>query len=91
MKKTIIFIVLFLVFILTYFLQINFFSWFTIAGVMPNLFIIWILVIGLFTGRAIGITSGIVVRIIIRFLYWKKYRNISNNVCCSWIYWRIFR
>lgn len=72
MKKTLIFVVLFIVFILIYFLQMNFFSWFTIAGVKPNIFIILILVIGLFTGRTIGIASGIVCRTIIRFLYREK-------------------
>ena len=60
MKKTLIFLVLFIVFIIIYFLQINFFNWFTIAGVKPNLFIILILVIGLFAGKTIGIGTGII-------------------------------
>lgn len=72
MKKALIFTILFIVFILTYFLQINFFSWFRIAGVMPNLFIVLILILGLFTGRAIGVTCGIVVRYIARFFYRQK-------------------
>lgn len=91
MKKTIVFLILFLVFLLIYFLQMNFFSWFTIAGVMPNLFVILILTIGLFTGRAIGITTGIIARDFIRFFYRKKYRYFSYNARNNRIYWRIFR
>ena len=60
MKKTLIFLVLFIVFIIICFLQMNFFNWFTIAGVKPNLFIILILVIGLFAGKTIGIGTGII-------------------------------
>ena len=91
MKKALIFTIIFIVFILTYFLQINFFSWFRIAGVMPNLFIIFILILGLFTGRAVGVTCGIVVRYITGFLYREKYRNISNNVWNCRFYGRVFR
>jgi len=47
--------------ILIYFLQANFFSWFTIAGIMPNLFVIAILFIGLFGTRTMGAIYGLVV------------------------------
>lgn len=47
-----------LIFYILYFLQINFFSWFNIAGVKPNLFVILVLVIGLFVGRNVAIPFG---------------------------------
>lgn len=59
MKKGFIFLALFVTFILLYLLQANFFNWFTIAGIKPNLFIILILFIGLFAGKHVGVTSGI--------------------------------
>lgn len=43
-----------------YFLQANFFTWFNIAGVMPNLFIILVLWIGLFIGQKIGMIFGVI-------------------------------
>lgn len=72
MKKTLIFVVLFIIFLIIYFLQMNFFSWFTIAGVKPNLFIILILVMGLFAGRTIGIITGIVAGIFLDFFIGKS-------------------
>ena len=45
MKKLVINIILVLTFFLIYFLQSNLFTWFKIAGVMPNLFVIYILFI----------------------------------------------
>ena len=91
MKKTLIFIMLFIVFIIMYFLQMNFFSWFTIAGVKPNMFIILILTIGLFTGRTIGVACGIIAGILLDFFIGKNVRNISNNARNSWIFRRIPR
>lgn len=58
MKKTLTIIVLCIVFILIYFLQLNFFNWFTIAGVKPNLFVILVLFIGLYTGRKVRRNNG---------------------------------
>ncbi len=60
MKKTLAIISLIIAFLIIYFLQSNFFSWFTIAGVKPNLFIIFILFVGLFAGKKIGIILGFV-------------------------------
>jgi len=48
------------VFLVIYFLQANFFSWYNIAGIKPNLFIILIMFIGLFLGRTCGFSLGIV-------------------------------
>jgi len=58
MKKTLVIIALFLTFLITYFLQSNFFSWFTIAGIKPNLFIMLQLFISLFVGIKVGIGYG---------------------------------
>lgn len=91
MKKTIIFITLFIVFLLIYFLQMNFFSWFTIAGVKPNLFVILILVIGLFTGRINGIICGIIAGLFLDFFIGRNVRNYVYNARSSWIFRRIFR
>lgn len=58
MKKAFVILALIITFIIAYFLQSNFFSWFTIAGIKPNLFIILVLYIGLFAGRTTGSILG---------------------------------
>lgn len=68
MKKTIINIVLIVIFLIFYYLQSNFFTWFNIAGVMPNLFVILILFIGLFISGTIGMAYGVGIGIILDFL-----------------------
>ena len=69
MKKIFINIAIIISFIFIYILQANFFTWFKIAGVMPNLLIILMLYIGLFMGRtpaiAYGITFGMLIDIFI--------------------------
>ncbi len=60
MKKTLAIICLIVAFFIIYFLQANFFSWFTIAKIKPSLFVIFALFIGLFSGKKIGITLGFV-------------------------------
>ncbi len=67
MKNTIIVVCLILVFILLYFLQVNFFNWFTIAGIMPNLFIIYVLFIGLFAGKRLGVPLGVLFGLLLDF------------------------
>lgn len=69
MKKIIINVILILIAFVIYFLQSNFFNWFNIAGVKPNLFVIYILFIGLFGHRGMGITYGAVYGIILDFLF----------------------
>ena len=54
MKKILSIIAITIVFFVIYFLQINLFNWFNIYGISPNLFIIFILFIGLFIGKKIG-------------------------------------
>lgn len=68
MKKTLTIIILCTVFILLYFLQLNFFNWFTIAGVKPNLFVILTLFIGLYTGRKLGGIMGLLFGFLIDIL-----------------------
>ena len=48
-----------LLFVIIYFLQINFFSWFNISGIMPNLFVVLVLFIGLFVGNKLGAVFGL--------------------------------
>lgn len=72
MKKTIINIVLILIAIFIYILQANFFSWFNIAGIMPNLFVIFILFIGLFATRTMGTIYGLIVGLLLDLIIGTK-------------------
>ena len=65
MRKLIIHVSLVVCFIIIYFLQSLFFTHFTIAGIMPNIFILLMLYIGLYMGRSMGITYGIIFGILI--------------------------
>lgn len=60
MKKILTTIISFIIFLILYFLQINFFSWFNISGIKPNLFVLLVLCIGLFAGRSMGSISGMI-------------------------------
>lgn len=60
LRKVISIIVLIITFFLLYFVQSNFFTWLTIGGIQPNLFIIYVLMIGLFAGKKLGIILGII-------------------------------
>ena len=61
MKKLTINIFLVITAFIIYLLQSNFFNWFTISRVMPNLFVIFILFVGLFSNRITGIVYGVVI------------------------------
>ena len=65
LKKVFVILAILISFFLIYFLQANFFSWFTIAGVKPNLFVILVLLIGLFAGKKIGAILGLFIGIYI--------------------------
>ncbi len=65
MRKFKVIIIILLLFFLIYFLQSNFFSWFNIGGIMPNLFVFLTLFIGLFVGNKMGGIFGIIFGIII--------------------------
>lgn len=65
MKKSTSIFLTFIAFLIIYILQANFFTWFTIAGVKPNLFIIFIAFLGLFAGKYMGIIWGVVVGLLL--------------------------
>ena len=69
MKKFLINITLILIGFIIYFLQSNFFNWFTIFGIKPNLFIIYILFIGLFGNRSMGVVYGSIIGIFLDLLF----------------------
>ena len=60
MKKTISVILIVVAFLIIYFLQSNFFTWFNIDGIMPNLFVILIVFVGLFAGKKLGLILGLI-------------------------------
>lgn len=72
MKNTLIVMASILVFIISYFLQVDIFSWFNIAGIAPNLFVILVLFLGLFAGKRLGIPLGIFFGIVLDFFASKK-------------------
>lgn len=74
MKKVLITIISFIIFLILYFLQINFFSWFNMSGIKPNLFVLLVLCIGLFAGRSIGSILGMVFGFLLDIF-------IGKNVC----------
>lgn len=72
MKKVAINIGIILTFLILYFLQANFFNWFQIAGIMPNLFVVLVLFIGLFTGRGMGAMYGVIFGILLDLFIGRK-------------------
>ena len=68
MKKLVINIVLILVALIIYYLQSNFFTWFNIAGIMPNLFVIFVLFVGLFASRTVGTIYGVAIGLFLDLL-----------------------
>ena len=72
MKKVIINVVLVILIFISYFLQSNFFNWFTIAGISPNLFVILIVFIGLFGNKFMGISYGILLGFFLDYLFRSK-------------------
>ena len=73
MKKSIIVTILYLIiFLIIYILQANFFTWFTIAKVQPNLFVLLALFIGLFTGRYIGTSTGVIMGLLLDLFIGRK-------------------
>lgn len=69
MKKIFIMISLFITFLIIYFLQANFFPNIPIAGIVPNLFIIFMLFIGLYTKQSVSIFFGVVCGIFLDSVY----------------------
>ena len=75
MKKTLIILVMIITFLIIYFLQANFFNWFTIAGIKPNIFIIFIVFISLFASKEVSITFSIIAGIFLDSVIAKKVGN----------------
>jgi len=71
-KKFKSFLILLLLFLIIYFLQFNFFTWFNIRGIMPNLFVVFTLFVGIFIGQRIGIAVGLFVGIVIDVIIGKQ-------------------
>lgn len=81
MRKFWIVIGFIITFLILYFLQVNVFSNFTINGVKPNLFVIFILFIGLFANHFLGISFGIGVGLILDLLYGKTIGVTALMLC----------
>ena len=82
MKKIWINIALVFIALLVYFLQENFFTWFTIAGIMPNLFVIFTLFIGLFCGRNKGIIYGLIIGLTLDIVVGNKIGIYAVTLAC---------
>lgn len=67
MKKALDIFFIILIFFIIYFLQSNFFIWFNIAGIKPNVFIIFIMMIGLFMKKDYGFFFGIIFGLLLDF------------------------
>ncbi len=72
MKRTLIIIAFFIVFLVLYFLQSDFFSWYNIAGIKPNLFIVFTLFIGLFLRKIWGFSFGVIFGILLDLFIGKR-------------------
>ena len=72
MKRTLVIIVFFIISLFVYFLQSNFFNWYNIAGIQPNLFIILILTIGLYLGEKYGFSLGIILGLLLDLFIGKR-------------------
>ena len=59
MKKTLIIIGIFISFLIVYFIQVDFFNWYNLGGIKPNLFIIYVLFLNLFCGKKIGVSFAV--------------------------------
>lgn len=74
-------VLLIIAFIIIYFLQANVFSNFTISGIKPNLFIIFILIIGLFGNNFLSILFSIICGIWLDSLYSESIGITSAMLC----------
>ncbi len=74
-------VLLIIAFIIIYFLQANVFSNFTIAGIKPNLFIIFILIIGLFGNNFLSILFSVICGIWLDSLYSESIGITSAMFC----------
>lgn len=72
MKRTLIITAFFIAFLILYFLQTNFFSWYNIAGIKPNLFLILLLFIGLYLSKWFGFSMGIIFGLLLDLFIGKR-------------------
>ena len=71
-KRIVINLLFIVTFIIIYFLQSNLFTWFKIAGLMPNLFVIFVLFIGLYANKFMGPMYGVCFGLLLDFFIGKK-------------------
>lgn len=81
MKKFSTIILLILTYFIIFFLQANLFQEFTIAGVMPNLFVIYILFIGLSANVTMGLSFGVIGGLMIDLIYGKTVGVTAFMLC----------
>lgn len=81
MRKITTIILLMIIFFMIFFMQSNIFSSFTIAGIKPNLIIIFVLFIGLFTTQALGIGFGVICGLIIDLIYGRVIGTTAIMLC----------
>ena len=81
MKKIGIVIGLIINFIIIFILQENIFQNFTIAGIMPNLFVIFILFVALYGNSILGISFGVISGLIIDLVYAKTIGVTAIMLC----------
>lgn len=81
MKKIVINLCLIVTALLIYFIQINFFNWFTIAGVMPNLFILFALFLGLFCKKQTALIYSAIIGMVLDIVIGQKVGIMMIDLC----------
>lgn len=83
MRKLLGVLAIFLSFLIIYFIQANFFSWFNIAGIKPNLFLILAVVLGIFLGKYYGFGIGAIIGIFLDIFISQKIgiNAIALSIC----------
>jgi len=85
LNKKAITIILFIVSFLLYFIQRNIFSKLTIGGITPNIFVIYVLFLGLYTNSKVSIGVGIFIGFLLDTVYGKCI-GISSMMFCILAY-----
>ena len=65
MKKILGTIIIFLIFLIVYFIQVNLFNWFNIAGIKPNLILIMVVFLSIYIGKYYGFSIGVITGLLI--------------------------
>ena len=71
MNKLKTYLIIAAMFVVVFFLQNNFFTWFNIAGVMPNLFVVLVLFVSLYSDKKLGVVVGIIIGFLLDVLIGK--------------------